>query len=106
MSGLPYSEEHTIQRELRCASTTALRQFQAATRAGVLPEILVAGCAPTRSILFRQGSNAGKAAEVEVLLLASYEDGLTEMITQVCRPAQQYRVTVSVRLTFKVLWRY
>ena len=38
------------------------------------------------------------------LLLAFYEDGLTEVISQVCRPAQQYRVTVSVRLTFKVLW--
>src|ERR1700731_2458265 len=40
------------------------------------------------------------------LLLAFYEDGLTEVISQVCRPAQQYRITVSVRLTFKVLWRY
>jgi ribosomal protein S18 acetylase RimI-like enzyme len=39
-----------------------------------------------------------------LLLLAFYEDGLTEVISQVCRPAQQYRVAVSVRLTFKVLW--
>ena len=38
-----------------------------------------------------------------LLLLAFYEDGLTEVISQVGRPAQQYRVTVSVRLTFKVL---
>ena len=44
------------------------------------------------------------ASRMTVLLLAFYEDGLTEVISQVCRPAQQDRVTVSVRLTFKVLW--
>ena len=44
------------------------------------------------------------ASRMALLLLAFYEDGLTEVISQVCRPAQQYRVTVSVRLTFKVLW--
>src|SRR6266702_4862647 len=41
------------------------------------------------------------ASRMALLLLAFYEDGLTEVISQVCRPAQQYRVTVSVRLTFK-----
>ena len=44
------------------------------------------------------------ASRMTLQLLALYEDGLTEVISQVCRPAQQYRVTISVRLTFKVLW--
>ena len=44
--------------------------------------------------------------EPKLLLSSFYEDGLTEVISQVRRPAQKYRITVSVRFTFKVLWRY
>ena len=52
----------------------------------------------------RERSCSLTASRMILLLLAFCEDGLTEVISQVCRPAQQYRVTVSVRLTFKVLW--